>query len=86
MKWLVVTESIGHLERIDEKAEDELIHLGSYRGHQYFVNVGDRLRPTVDCFTWAGCVKLVNKLEEVARQDYLRIEEMEIRELFVVSS
>jgi hypothetical protein len=86
MKWLVVTESVGRLERIDEVAENEMLHMESYRGHQYFISVGDVVRPTVDCFTWAGCVKLANKSDEGVRRDYQRLEELEIRTLFVATS
>lgn len=72
MKWIVVTESVGKLSSIKPEAVSEITSMESYRGHQFFVSPGDTIRPTVDCFTWAGCIKLVHKYADHASRDYDR--------------
>jgi hypothetical protein len=72
MKWMVVTESVGTLKQVDSAALNEVVTMESYRGHQFFVGPGDVVRPTIDCFTWAGCAKLVHKDPAHIAAEYLR--------------
>lgn len=84
MKWIIVTQSEGTLVEVNPDALHELTSLQSYRGHQFFVEVGERLRKTVDCFTWGGYVKLVHVDEDQLVRDYQRLEELEKAQLFTV--
>ena len=72
MKWLVVTQEEGKLVEIKNDILTELISSQSYRGHQFFVDIGEQLRKTRDCFTWAGYVKLCHTDEEQIQRDYAR--------------
>ena len=48
----------------------------SFRALELFLKPGDKIKPTIDCFTWAGCVLMANPSEECIGKDYARIEEM----------
>ena len=54
------------------EAVAEIKSMGSYRGSQFFVDAGDNLRKTENCFSWAGAVNLVNEDEDAMWQDYRR--------------
>jgi len=51
---------------------DEIRAMESYRGHQLFVQEGQQLHKTINCFTWAGCVRLVHEDEQHLNKDYKR--------------
>ena len=58
--------------------------MSSYRGHQYFFNVGEQLRKTIDCFTWGGFVQLTNNNKQQLEIDFERIDELCATDLFIV--
>lgn len=71
MKWMVTYED-GILNGYNEAHLQEILNMSSYRGHQFFVKPGGKVRRTQNCFTWGGCVKLVNADEEQLKRDYYR--------------
>lgn len=70
MKWIIVTDSSGVLKEINPVTLTELKSLESYRGHQFFVSSNQLVRKTVDCFSWAGYVKLNNSDKDRLYADY----------------
>eukprot|EP01035_Chromulina_nebulosa_P019381 gene19381-25249_t len=84
MKYFVITKSVGILKEISESSISRLRSLQSYRGHEFFVKVGDLLRPTIDCFTWGGYIKLANVNEIQLINDYNTVEQLEIEDLFII--
>ena len=52
----------------------EIKGMASYRAHEIFVAAGQTVAPTIDCFTWGGCVKLANADRDALDADYSRIE------------
>jgi len=50
----------GSLESIDADVTHEICQLASYRGHELFVEAGQAVVPTVDGFTYGGCVRLAH--------------------------
>ena len=63
----------GRLRRVRPAALAELVGLASYRGHEIFVHAGSVVAPTIDCFTWAGAVKLNHPSAAALDADYARI-------------
>ena len=55
---------------------DEIKSMPSFRAMEQFMSSGKDLKPTIDCFTWTGCVLMANKDEARLIADYARIEEM----------
>ena len=64
--------------RISQAALDEICAMPSYLGHEMLVKEGADVVPTIDCFTWAGSVKLAHEDEAVVNADYARIHELEM--------
>ena len=62
---------------MSEAHVEEIRNLSSYRGMELFVDKGEMLKKTIDCFTWAGTVQLWNADEELLERDIRRIREME---------
>ena len=60
----------------NRKCIDEIMNMPSFRGMEQFMSDGKDLKPTIDCFTWTGCVLMANKDETRLNSDYARIEEM----------
>mmetsp|Transcript_13991 Transcript_13991/g.18610 ORF Transcript_13991/g.18610 Transcript_13991/m.18610 type:complete len:174 (+) Transcript_13991:182-703(+) len=58
------------------EALEEIMSLASYRAHEIFVIPGAIVGPTIDCFSWGGCVKLCNADDAVCDADYARVEEL----------
>ncbi|KAJ1463261.1 ATP-grasp domain-containing protein [Pelagophyceae sp. CCMP2097] len=75
IKYLLVHHA-GTLVEISAAGLAIITSLASYTGHEIFVHVGDRVIPTVDCFSWGGIVKLVHAEESVVAADYAVIEKM----------
>mmetsp|Transcript_12449 Transcript_12449/g.16757 ORF Transcript_12449/g.16757 Transcript_12449/m.16757 type:complete len:330 (+) Transcript_12449:690-1679(+) len=75
IKYLL-THKRGLLKSIHPKALETITQLESYRGHEIFIKVGADVIPTKDCFSWAGCVKLVNPTDEGLQRDYNIIEQL----------
>jgi hypothetical protein len=44
----------------------------SYRSHQFFVEAGDTIKKTQNCFSWGGAVILCNVSEVALNRDYRR--------------
>ena len=57
----------------------------SFQGIEIFTNVGEKMKATVDCLSFAGTVKLVNSNQEQLQRDHYRIRYMEESGLFIVS-
>lgn len=55
----------------------------SFVGIEVFHHVGKVIRKTVDCFSWAGIVKLYHLEDQQLNKDYTRIREMEDTGLFI---
>jgi biotin carboxylase len=56
---------------------DEITKMASFQGMELFLNPGDAVHPTIDCFTWGGVVKLAHADEATIKSNYQRLEEME---------
>jgi hypothetical protein len=70
MKWLINYKE-GLFEKIDESSLHQITNsLSSYKGHQIFFAVGKEVIKTQNCFSWGGCVLLVNALENTYYSDY----------------
>ena len=73
LKYLLV-HRVGTLAAVSGEALAEVGAMASYRGHEVFVVPGQALTPTIDCFSWAGVVKLAHADPAVVEADYARIE------------
>lgn len=62
----------GILKGYNEAYLDEIRKMESYRGDQLFVKPGGIMKKTQNCFTWGGCIKLVNADEAQLKRDYYR--------------
>jgi hypothetical protein len=69
---LIHTGVDGTLKAIDEDTLKEIMSMESYRSHQIFKQVGEPIKKTMNCFSWAGCVNLCNKNEAALNRDYRR--------------
>ena len=72
LKWLIVSAKEGLLKQIDEASLQEILNLESYRSHQFFVDKGDSVKKTQNCFSWGGAVTLANTDEKALNRDYAR--------------
>lgn len=72
LKWLIVSAKEGLLKQIDEASLQEILSLESYRSHQFFVDKGDSVKKTQNCFSWGGAVTLANTDEKALNRDYAR--------------
>ena len=77
LKWLISSQPEGTLAQYCPRDVAELKAMASYRGHQFFKEAGETVKPTQTCFTWAGCVKLANVSLSAMERDYARIEVLE---------
>lgn len=71
LKWLVSYKA-GTLRKINEGALAEIMALSSYRGHQFFVKPGQKVKKTLNYFTFPGCITLCNEDEETLNNDFKR--------------
>ena len=72
LKWFVVTCKEGMLRRIDDAALQEILDMESYRSHQFFVEAGEPIKKTQNCFSWGGAVTLANTCSATLEKDYAR--------------
>jgi biotin carboxylase len=70
-KWLISYQT-GTLKCIRPEAVSEIQALRSYRGHQFFVKEGQRIRKTQNCFSWAGLVMLCDESRSQMEADMKR--------------
>ena len=71
MKWMCSFKE-GVLQRYNPDNVAELTSMPSYRGHQWFVAPGSYMHKTRNCFSWVGCVRLVNDTKEGLQRDWDR--------------
>jgi len=76
MKFLMSNVE-GKLKCWNQEVLDEITKMPSFQGMELFLNAGDSVHPTIDCFTWGGVVKLSHADNATAITDYQRLEEME---------
>jgi biotin carboxylase len=81
MKWMCSFKE-GTLARYNPDDMAELLAMESYRGHQWFIAPGGHLPKTRNCFSWTGCVRLVNDTKEGLQRDWDRIEAMQSTTLY----
>jgi hypothetical protein len=62
----------------------EIKSMSSFLFIEIFHTPGKLVKKTIDCFTWAGLVKLFNASETGLARDYDRIRQMEDHGLFIV--
>ena len=71
---------ISHVDGTFEEFAPELVteikSMQSFRALELFLKPGKPIKPTIDCFTWGGCVLMSNSDEAELNRDYARIEEM----------
>jgi hypothetical protein len=72
LKYVVIQSEKGILKVINEEYVEEIRSMASYTGHQWFVKPGEPISPTVDCFTFGGCVQLGHEDAGVLQRDYCR--------------
>ena len=75
-KYLISYSDKDSFVRINEQCLAEIQDMSSYRASEFFLKPGNRMKKTIDCFTWAGCVLMANKDERELNRHYARIEEM----------
>jgi biotin carboxylase len=85
IKYLV-SHITGKLQCLNDENIKEIASMESFRGKDIFVDPGQIIKPTIDCFTWAGAIQMVHKSEEHMLRDYARIEEIENDNLFILQS
>jgi len=77
----------GTLKDFNKTTLEEIKAMRSYRSLELFLKPGAPIKPTIDCFTWAGCVLMANKDKAVLDTDYARIKEMcKLGELYELSA
>lgn len=74
----ICVNSNGTLGSIDPAFTDEIMHMSSIVHLEYFLKIGQPFKRTIDCFSFGGLVKLVNKDLNQLVADYERIRSMEI--------
>jgi hypothetical protein len=74
----ICVNSSGTLESIDPEYTKEIMAMSSIVHLEYFLKIGQEFNPTIDCFTFGGLVKLVNKDLKQLTTDYERIRTMEL--------
>jgi hypothetical protein len=67
-----VTGKEGMLRRIDDASLQEILNMESYRSHQFFVEAGEPIKKTQNCFSWGGAVTLANTCSASLERDYAR--------------
>lgn len=69
LKWLV-NYLEGTFTGVDKESMQMITSDPSYRGHQIFIQPGNFIKKTQNCFTWGGCVLLVNRDEDALMAIY----------------
>ena len=83
IKWLVNFQE-GLFRKVQEEEMKTVKNLRSYRNHQIFFVQNRVVIKTQNCFTWGGCVAMVNPSKEELEKDYSLLEHMEKHSLFLV--
>ena len=66
----------GTFKGFNSAALEEIKGMASFRSLELFLKPGSEIKPTIDCFTWAGCVLMANESKDTLDADYNRIEEL----------
>ena len=66
----------GSFASYNESCIAEIKGMSSFRAMELFLKPGDKIKKTIDCFTWCGCVLMANADKVSIDRDYERIEEM----------
>ncbi len=74
----------GELAMMNPAFVQEITDMSSVLEATYFFRAGDKVVPTINCFTWGGIVILYNEVEATLIADYTRIREMEEKGLFIL--
>jgi hypothetical protein len=74
----ICVNSCGTLGSIDPAFTEEIMSMGSTIHLEYFLKIGQKVIKTIDCFSFGGLVKLVNRDLKQLTADYERIRAMEI--------
>ena len=74
----IVVNSNGVLGSINPAFTEEIMAMSSIVHLEYFLKVGQPFIRTIDCFSFGGLVKLVNKDLKQLTDDYERIRSMEV--------
>ena len=72
------------LASVNHEFVEEIKSMPSFVGIEVFHHTGKKIQKTVDCFSWAGVVKLYHLENQQLVKDYNRIREMEDSGLFIV--
>ncbi|GMH98712.1 hypothetical protein TrST_g13618 [Triparma strigata] len=73
---MLISHVRGDFLNFNEEKMAEVKAMSSFRAIELFLKPGDKIKPTIDCFTWAGCVLMANPSKTALEKDYARIEEM----------
>jgi hypothetical protein len=68
----VNTTAVGILKEYDPEIVKEIKESSCYRGHQFFVSPGEKIRLTQNCFTWGGSITMCNTSSEEIENYYSR--------------
>ena len=75
----------GVVESVDEATMQDLLSLKSVTYAEIFPQAGTSLRPTIDCLSFGGIVKMINTSLEELVEDYEKLRNIENRQtLFVL--
>ena len=74
--FLILYQS-GVVEDFDVELLAEIENMPSFVSMELFATKGAAVRKTVDCFTFAGVIRLVNSDQEALVRDYDRIHAIE---------
>ena len=74
----IVVNTFGMLGSIDPSFTEEILAMSSTVHLEYFLKIGQPFIRTIDCFSFGGLVKLVNKDLKQLTADYERIRAMEV--------
>lgn len=80
--FLILREE-GILKDINPAVLEEIERLQSFIFIEIFLKRGQKVRRTVDCYTFGGVMRLVHENEEQLIADYERIRTLECGGLFV---
>ena len=62
-KFLISFIDTGVLKSFNASCLEEIKKMSSFRAIELFSKKGSKMKKTIDCFTWCGCVLMANKDE-----------------------
>ena len=74
----------GVLKNVNEKYLEEIRGFKSFVAMEIFLKPGQKVSPTVDCFTFVGNMRLTHNDEAVVTADYERVREIESSDDFLI--